>query len=111
MYKQMQECIFCKIINKEINSEIVYEDDDFISFKDIKPEAPFHVLIVPKKHIAWLNDLNEEDIEFAGKMLLLAKKIAKDNGVGQAYKIKINIGKEAGQEIFHLHMHLIGGFS
>lgn len=104
----MEDCIFCKIANKEINSEIVYEDDGFVVFKDIKPKAPFHALIVPKKHIKWLNDLDENDLELAGKMLLLAVKIAKENKVENAYQVKVHVGEKGGQEIFHLHMHILG---
>lgn len=99
----MLDCVFCKIINKQIKADIVYQDQDFIVFKDIKPKAEKHLLIVPKKHIESLNKL--EDIELAGKMLLLAKKIIKDTN----YKIQINTGKKAGQMIDHLHLHLLSG--
>lgn len=114
----MLDCIFCKIINKELKANIVYQDQDFIVFKDIKPKAETHLLIVPKKHIESLNEL--EDIDLAGKMLLLAKKIIKDKGYknplaplaepfNQDYKIQINVGKKAGQIIDHLHLHLLSG--
>jgi len=99
----MLDCIFCKIINKELKADIVYEDQDFVVFKDIKPKAETHLLIVPKKHIESLNAL--EDIDLAGKMLLLAKKMIKN----QNYKIQINTGKKAGQIIDHLHLHLLSG--
>lgn len=99
----MLDCIFCKIINKELKANIVYQDQDFIVFKDIKPKAETHLLIMPKKHIESLNEL--EDINLAGKMLLLAKKIIKDTN----YKIQINTGKKAGQIIDHLHLHLLSG--
>ena len=99
----MSDCIFCKIINKEIKTDIVYEDRDFIVFKDIKPKAEIHLLIVPKTHIESLNTL--EDINLAGRMLLLAKKIIKN----QNYRIQINTGKKAGQVIDHLHLHLLSG--
>lgn len=97
----MPDCVFCKIINKETKADIVYEDQDFVVFKDIKPKAETHFLIVPKKHIESLNKL--KDISLAGKMLLLAKKIMKY----QNYKIQINTGKQAGQMIDHLHLHLL----
>jgi len=99
----MSDCIFCKIINKEIKTDIVYEDRDFIVFKDIKPKAEIHLLIVPKTHIESLNTL--EDINLAGRMLLLAKKIIKN----QNHRIQINTGKKAGQVIDHLHLHLLSG--
>lgn len=99
----MLDCIFCKIINKQVKADIIYEDQDFIVFKDIKPKAETHLLIMPKKHIESLNEL--EDIDLAGKMLLLAKKIIKDTN----YKIQINTGKKAGQIIDHLHLHLLSG--
>ena len=103
----MEECIFCKIINKEVKSDIVYEDKDIIAFKDINPGAPVHILIVPKIHISSLNELKDKNL--AGKMLLIAKKIAKMFNVDKSgYKLIINTGKGAGQLIEHLHMHLLG---
>jgi len=99
----MLDCIFCKIINKELKADIIYEDQDFIVFKDIKPKAEIHFLIAPKKHIESLNQL--EDIDLAGKLLLLAKKVIKDAN----YRIQINTGKKAGQIIDHLHLHLLSG--
>lgn len=99
----MQNCIFCKIINKEQKADIVYQDKDFVAFKDINPKAETHLLVVPKKHIESLNKL--EDTNLAGKMLLLAKKLIKNKN----YKIQINTGRKAGQIIDHLHMHLLSG--
>lgn len=99
----MLDCIFCKIINKELKADIIYEDQDFIVFKDIKPKATVHLLIAPKKHIESLNEL--EDIDLAGKMLLLPQKLIQDRN----YKIQINTGKKAGQIIDHLHLHLLSG--
>ena len=99
----MQDCIFCKIINKEQKADIVYEDEKIIVFKDINPKDKTHLLIIPKKHIKSLNKL--KNINLAGKMLLLPQKIMQN----QDYKIQINTGKKAGQIIEHLHMHLLSG--
>lgn len=104
------DCLFCKIANKEIPSEIIQEDDKFITFKDIKPVAPLHLLIVPKQHIDSVNNLELEDKELIGELFILAKKIAKDQGVADTgYRLTFNVGKDAGQTVDHLHLHLIGG--
>jgi histidine triad (HIT) family protein len=105
----MENCIFCKIIKKEIPAEITYEDENIVVFKDINPDAPVHVLIVPKKHIESINELAEEDKELAGRLLLIAKEIAKKLNVEKGYKLAFNVGKEGGQLIPHLHMHLVSG--
>lgn len=103
-------CIFCKIINKEIPSEIVFESDDILAFKDIHPIAPVHILIIPKKHIASVNDLKIEDIELVGKMIFQAKEIAKNFDISEkGYKLLIRTGEWGGQEVPHVHLHLIGG--
>ena len=103
-------CIFCKIINKEIPADIVYQDDEIIAFKDIAPVAPVHLLIIPKKHILSVNNLELEDKELIGRLFLTARKIAKEQGVSETgYRLVINIGKDAGQTIDHLHLHLLGG--
>lgn len=102
------ECIFCKIIKGEIPSEIIYRDERVIGFKDINPQAPVHILIVPKEHIPTLNDL--EDPELGGHILQVAKKIAKELGIDQTgYRVINNCNREAGQVIFHIHFHLLGG--
>lgn len=106
----MEDCIFCKIINKEIPSENLYEDDKFLAFKDINPSAPIHVLITPKKHINSINELGEEDKELMGEMLLLAKKIAKDLKTSDGYKLSFSVGRKGGQVINHIHLHLMGGW-
>lgn len=104
------DCLFCKIIKKEMPAEIIYEDDDFISFKDINPIAPIHFLIIPKKHIASVNHLESEDKELVGKLFLTAKKIAREQGLSdQGYRLVFNVGKNAGQVVDHLHLHLLGG--
>jgi len=101
-------CIFCKIINKEILSDIVYEDDSVIAIKDINHKAPDHLLIIPKKHIPSVNYLGVEDKTLMGKIILTAKKIAKEKKL-RGYKLVINVGREAGQLIDHLHLHLLSG--
>lgn len=105
-----QECIFCKIVDKSLPAEILYEDADILAFNDIKPIAPAHVLIIPKSHIESVNDLTENQIYLAGKMIFIARDIAKKLGIdGDGYKLLIRTGKNGGQEVPHLHLHLIGG--
>lgn len=106
----MKDCLFCKIINKEIPADIVYEDDDFFAFKDINPQSPIHLLVVPKKHIPSVNHFESEDKELIGRLFLVAKGIARDQGVAEeGYRLIINVGKKAGQTVDHLHLHLLGG--
>ncbi len=106
----MKNCIFCKIAKKEIPSEIVYEDEKFIAFKDIEPKAPLHLLIIPKKHILSVDHLGLEDKELIGELFLTAQKIAREkNVVESGYRLIFNIGKDAGQTVDHLHLHLLGG--
>lgn len=102
--------IFCKIINKEIVSEFLYEDESVIVIKDIKPSAPIHILIIPKKHIASVNELELEDLNLAGHMILVAKEMAKTLGTEEGYKLVFNCGQKGGQIVPHLHLHLLGGF-
>jgi len=104
------DCIFCKIINKELDAVIRYEDDELIAFDDIDPKAPIHLLITPKKHIATLNDFEDDDTLLAGKMMRAGQKIAKDLGIDErGYRIVMNCNQEGGQEVYHVHLHLIGG--
>lgn len=103
------ECIFCKIIKKELASEIIYEDDKTISVKDINPKAPIHFLILPKKHILSVNHLEKEDKNLMGELILTAQKIAKEKNLN-GYKLVINVGREGGQIVDHLHMHLLSGY-
>ena len=103
------ECIFCKIINKEIESKIVYEDDKCVAFEDINPQAPVHILVVPRKHISALREVDDEDRELLGHVLKVASKIALEKGLEKGYRIVVNDGKEAGQTVFHIHFHLLGG--
>jgi histidine triad (HIT) family protein len=103
-------CLFCKIINKEVPSEIIYEDEEVLAFKDINPKAPFHFLIVPKKHIASVAKLQEKDATLMGKIILAAKKIAEKEGLSEkGYKLVFNVGRGGGQLIDHLHLHFLSG--
>jgi len=106
----MADCIFCKIVNKEIPSAILYEDDQILAFKDINPVAPVHVLVIPKKHIISVNDIIDEDAEVIGNIFIVIKKLAQQQGVAESgYRVVTNIGHDGGQEVKHLHFHLIGG--
>ena len=104
----MDDCIFCKIINKEITSDVVYEDNEIIAFNDISPKAKIHVLIVPKKHIDTIKDLKEDEQDeiLVGKMVVVARNIAKEKNL-DGYQLLFNVGKSAGQIIFHIHLHLM----
>jgi histidine triad (HIT) family protein len=103
-------CIFCQIINKELPAGIIYEDNKFVAFKDIKPLAPIHYLIIPKKHIISVNHLEPQDKELIGELFLVAQKIARTEGMADTgYRLVFNVGKESGQMVDHLHLHLLGG--
>jgi histidine triad (HIT) family protein len=104
----MENCLFCKIANKEASAEIVYEDDRIIAFKDIHPKAPTHLLIIPKKHIPSVDHLELTDKELMGELILVAQKIARAKKL-KGYKLQINVGRPAGQVIDHLHLHLLAG--
>lgn len=108
----MQECIFCKIIEKKIPTELLYEDELVVAFADINPLAPVHVLVIPRQHIESVNHLEDggESEKIAGRMMLVAKKIAQDKGIAEdGYKLLIRTGSNGGQEVPHIHLHLIGG--
>ena len=105
----MTDTIFAKIIRGEIPCEILYQDDLCIAFNDIAPQAPVHILIIPKKSITQINQAQEEDKNMLGHLLLTAKKIAEDQGIAEGYRLVINNGESGGQSVFHLHLHLIGG--
>jgi len=106
----MADCLFCKIVNKEIPSNILFEDDDVLAFKDINPQAPIHFLIIPKKHIATMNDLQQEDEVLAGKIILTAKKLAEQENIAEnGYRVAFNCNHDGGQEVYHIHLHLLGG--
>lgn len=104
------ECIFCKIIKKELPSDIVYEDDKFIAFKDIHPKAPVHLLLVPKNHLESVNNLDENNKEIIADLFLLAKEIAKEQKIADGYHLHFNVGRKGGQLVDHLHLHLEGGW-
>ena len=106
----MLDCLFCKIASGEIPSEKVFEDDDVIAFNDINPQAPTHVLIIPRKHIATTNDIAPEDEQVVGKLLTTAAKIAKDRGIdASGYRSVMNCNADSGQLVFHIHLHMLGG--
>ena len=105
----MEPCLFCKIEQGEITSEQVYQDEDVIVFKDIAPKATVHLLVVPRKHVSGLNDLLPEDQQLIGKMMLLLPELAKQQGLDDGFRTIINTGSGGGQEVFHLHIHLLGG--
>jgi len=105
----MSATIFTKIINKEIPADIVHEDDLCLAFRDINPQAPVHILIIPKKAMPQLNDAGVADRELLGHLMLVAHKVAAREGVGDAFRLVLNNGAAAGQEIFHLHFHLLAG--
>lgn len=105
----MSDCLFCKIVRGEIPCRKVYEDDDVVAFHDINPVAPVHFMIVPKSHLVSLADADESHAPLLGKLLLLAPKLAKQLGLDHGFRTVINTGKGGGQEIFHLHIHVIGG--
>ncbi|KOF57013.1 MULTISPECIES: histidine triad nucleotide-binding protein [Clostridium] len=108
----MDDCVFCKIVKGEIPSNKVYEDDKIISFKDLNPEAPVHVLIIPKKHISSLNDVNDEDAEIIAHIFKTVPKLVKELGIDEAgYRIVSNCGENGGQSVPHVHFHLLGGRS
>ena len=106
----MENCIFCKIISKEIPATIVYEDNEILAFRDIHPVAPTHVLVIPKKHISSLNELQEDDELLIGKIYTVINKIAQQEGVSEkGFRVIVNCGEDGGQEVKHLHFHLLGG--
>lgn len=106
----MEDCIFCKIIKGEIPAKKVYEDEEILAFNDIQPAAPIHVLIIPKKHIANLMEIEPEDTALMGNIIQTAKKIAKQLGIEQdGFRLIANCGKDAGQEVMHIHFHLLAG--
>ena len=105
-----EECIFCRIVAGEVPSDIVYQDEDFLAFRDISPYASTHVLIIPKTHIASSAELTEGQQELAGRLIIIAKNLAEKEGIAErGYRLVINCGPEGGQVVPHLHLHLIGG--
>lgn len=108
----MDNCVFCKIVKGEIPSNKVYEDDKILSFKDLNPEAPVHVLIIPKKHISSLSEVNDEDAEIIAHIFKTVPKLVKELGIDEGgYRIISNCGEDGGQSVPHVHFHLLGGRS
>lgn len=106
----MTDCLFCKIVQGDIPADIVYQNEDVIAFNDIEPQAPTHILIIPRKHINTLNDLTPQDQAVAGKLLLTAKKIAADLGIADdGFRVVMNCNEDGGQSVYHIHMHLLAG--
>ncbi|GKW48530.1 histidine triad nucleotide-binding protein [Halomonas sp. NCCP-2165] len=104
------DCLFCKIINREIPADIVYEDEHVLAFNDINPQAPTHMLIIPKTHIATLNDVEEADLALVGRLQYTAAKLAKEAGFAEeGYRVLMNCNEKGGQTVYHIHMHLMGG--
>jgi histidine triad (HIT) family protein len=105
-----ENCLFCKMVSGAMKPDIVYQDEDVLAFRDINPQAPTHILVIPKRHITTLNDLRDDDTGLAGALLMGAQRLAKDLGIAQAgYRIVINTNPEGGQVVFHVHLHLLGG--
>jgi len=104
----MRDCTFCKIIKKELSAEFIYEDEEIIGIKSIQPEAPIHLLFIPKKHIEWKDKLRKDEIALLGKLILAAKKVALEQKIFKACKFIFNVGKTG--HISHVHLHLIGGW-
>ena len=106
----MADCLFCKIIAREIPASIVYEDDHVLAFNDINPQGPTHVLVVPKRHVATLNDLTPGDDQIVGELVRRAAAIAAERGIAAGgYRTVFNTNRDAGQTVFHIHLHLVGG--
>ena len=102
-------CLFCKIINGDIPADKLYEDEDILAFRDIAPEAPVHFLVIPKKHITGPSDVSVENQQLIGKLMQKGSEIARQEGIGDAFRVVFNNGADAGQTVFHLHMHILGG--
>lgn len=110
MEEHSMDCLFCKIVSGELPCEIIYQDDQVIAFNDINPQAPHHVLIIPKKHITTINDISDKDTLLLGQMTQVAKKIAHDLGVDEkGYRLVFNCNDHGGQEVHHIHLHLLAG--
>ena len=107
----MIDCLFCRILRNEIPANKIYEDEHTFAFEDINPQAPTHVLIIPKRHVRGLKEATPEDAELIGRCHLAAAHIARQRGIEDGYRTVLNVGPQAGQSVFHLHVHLLGGRS
>lgn len=106
----MADCVFCRIVSKKVNSRIVYEDDEALAFEDVNPQAPVHALIVPKRHITGLNEIDHTDANLMGHLLYVARLVAEQKKIHlSGYRTVVNTNAQAGQSVFHLHMHVLGG--
>ena len=106
----MTDCLFCKMVSGEIQPDVVFEDDEVLAFRDVNPQAPVHVLVIPKNHIATTNELTPEHAGLIGKMVLAARQIAADEGIAEpGYRMVMNCNPEAGQSVYHIHLHMLGG--
>ena len=108
----MPDCLFCKMVAGEITPDVVYEDEEVLAFRDVNPQAPLHVLVIPKAHIATTNDLDDGNAAVIGSLILAARQIAADEGVAEpGYRMVMNCNPAAGQSVYHIHLHLLGGRS
>ncbi len=104
------DCLFCKMVKGEIKPDVVYEDEHVLAFRDINPQGPTHILVIPKEHIPTINDLEDRHAEVMGRLFLAAKKVAESEGIAESgYRTVINCNKHGGQEVYHIHLHVIGG--
>lgn len=106
----MSDCIFCRIVERTLPSRVVHEDDQAIAFEDVNPQAPVHILIIPRRHVASLEELSVADASLLGHLMLTSARIAKQKGLAESgHRLVVNTGREGGQTVFHLHLHLLGG--
>lgn len=106
------DCLFCKIADGSMEAEVVHEDEDVLAFRDINPQAPTHILIIPRKHVASVDDLEDDDASLVGQLHLAARDLAREEGIADdGYRLVVNAGRGAGQSVFHIHLHLLGGRS
>lgn len=106
----MSDCLFCKLVSGDIPADIVYQDEEVFAFRDISPQAPTHILVIPKQHIATINDVDDSHQALLGKLILTAKTIAKDQGLADdGYRLVMNCNQDGGQTVYHIHLHLLGG--
>ena len=105
----IEDCIFCRIIGKKLPAKFEYEDSEIVAIQDINPQAPVHILVIPRKHIAEINHMNENDRLLLGGLIFRAKELARERNVEDGYRVVLNNGAKAGQSVFHIHLHLLGG--
>ena len=105
----MSDCIFCRIARGDLPAQLVHQDDDLVAFRDLAPQAPWHLLLVPRRHLAALGDAQDDDAALLGRLLATAARLAREHGYGDAFRLVANSGAAAGQSVFHLHFHLLAG--